>query len=188
LEELADMYDSEHRLVKALAKLGETAAGAGLQGVFQQHLGETRRQIERLDEVFAAFGQTPKRKKCEAIVGLLEEGDEIADDTRGEPTLDAALICAAQKVEHYEIASYGCLLEWAGILGNDTAIRLLGETLEEEKMADESLTRLARFGSNENAQTGGPDGENVEATRTDPAASRTASRRSARRSSDTVRA
>jgi ferritin-like metal-binding protein YciE len=153
LDELADMYDSEHRLTKALPKLAKTAVNPDLKAAFEDHLIETNGHIDRLDEVFAAFGVRPKTKKCEAIVGLLKEGDEIASENEGEATLDAALISAAQKVEHYEIASYGCLREWAELLGNAAAADLLEQTLGEEKGADEALTRLAQTQSNCGAQT-----------------------------------
>ncbi|MBN9689062.1 MAG: ferritin-like domain-containing protein [Verrucomicrobia bacterium] len=152
LEELADIYDAEHRLTKALPKLALAASNPELKIAFEDHLIETRGHIERLEQVFAAFSAEPKTKKCEAIVGLLKEADGIATDNVGEPTLDAALISAAQKVEHYEIASYGCLVEWAQLLENEAAAELLAQNLGEEKGADESLTLLARTSSNPVAQ------------------------------------
>jgi ferritin-like metal-binding protein YciE len=152
LDELADMYDSEHRLTKALPKLAKAALSPDLKAAFEDHLAETEGHIDRIDRVFAAFDERPKTKKCEAIVGLLKEGDELASENKGEVTLDAALISAAQKVEHYEIASYGCLVEWAELLGNTEAADLLEQTLGEEKGADEALTQLARTSSNTRAQ------------------------------------
>jgi len=116
LDELADMYDSEKRLVKGLPKLKEAATCTHLQAAIEEHLRETEGHVTRIENVFRAFGREAKGKKCEATVGLLDEGDEIASDFKGSPAINAALISAAQKVEHYEIASYGCLHEWAEML------------------------------------------------------------------------
>lgn len=151
LDELADMYDAEHRLIKALPKMARAATCDDLKGAFQSHLKETEGHVQKLEQVFRAFGEKAKGKKCEATVGLLEEGDEIAAEFKGSPAINAALISAAQKVEHYEIASYGCLREWAGLLGNEQASGLLEKILEEEKAADEKLTGLARASYNEEA-------------------------------------
>jgi ferritin-like metal-binding protein YciE len=143
LAELADMYDAEHRLVKALPKMAGAATHAELKAAFQAHLTETEGHVKKVELVFQAFGKEAKPMKCEATVGLLKEADEIAEDNEGEPTLNAGLISAAQKVEHYEIASYGCLRTWAELLGNQRAAKLLGEILAQEKAADETLTLLA---------------------------------------------
>ncbi len=151
LDELADMYDAEHRIIKALPKLAKAATCKDLKAAFQSHLKETEGQVKRLEQVFQAFGQKAKGKTCEATVGLLKEGDEIAAEFKGSPTINAALIAAAQKVEHYEMASYGCLHEWAGLLGNRKAADLLQATLDEETGANRSLTVLARASSNEEA-------------------------------------
>lgn len=152
LDELADIYDAEQRLTKALPKMAKSASNPELKIAFEDHLIQTKGHIERLDQVFAAFSTEPKAKKCEAIAGLIKEADQIAADNVGEPTLDAALISAAQKVEHYEIASYGCLVEWAQLLENPAATELLAQNLGEEKDADEALTLLARTSSNPVAQ------------------------------------
>jgi len=159
LDELADLYDAEHRLTRALPKMMKLATHMGLRDAFASHLKETQKQVDRIEEVFDAFGKKPKAKKCEAIVGLIKEADEIAADNKGCPTINAALISAAQKVEHYEIASYGCLVEWAKQLDQDSAVRLLQETLDEEKAADETLTELARERCNESAQNSEPNDE-----------------------------
>ena len=151
LDELADMYDAEHRLIKALPKMAKAATSDDLKKAFQSHLNETQGHVTKLKQVFRSLGEQAKGKKCEATVGLLEEGDEIAAEFKGSPAINAALIAAAQKVEHYEIASYGCLHEWAGLLGNERAAGLLEEILAEEKAADEKLTGLARASSNEEA-------------------------------------
>jgi ferritin-like metal-binding protein YciE len=158
LDELADMYDAEQRLVKALPKMAKAATCDELKGAILSHLEETKGHVTKLEEVFECFDEKPKGKTCEATKGLLEEGDEIAAEFKDSPALNAALISAAQKVEHYEMASYGCLHEWAGLLGNDDAAGLLSEILEEEKAANESLTELARAKSNEEAL--GEDQEN----------------------------
>src|ERR1700730_1146420 len=109
LDELSDMYDAEHRIVKALPKLAKAATCSHLREALLTHLEETKGHVEKLERVFASFGEKAKGKKCDATVGLLKEGDEIASENKGSPTINAALISAGQKVEHYEIASYGCL-------------------------------------------------------------------------------
>ncbi len=151
LDELADMYDAERRIVKALPKMAKAATCDDLKGAIQSHLKETEGHVKKLEQVFQCLDAKAKRKTCEATVGLLAEGDEIAADFKGSPAINAALISAAQKVEHYEMASYGCLHEWAGILGNKEAVSLLQQILGEEKAANESLTKLARASSNEEA-------------------------------------
>ncbi len=151
MDELADMYDAERRIVKALPKMAKAATNADLKEAILAHLEETKGHVTKLEAVFACFDEKAKGKTCEATVGLLEEGDEIAADFKGSPAINAALISAAQKVEHYEMASYGCLHEWAGLLGNEEAAGLLAEILEEEKAANEGLTELARAGCNEEA-------------------------------------
>ena len=154
LEELSDIYDAEQRIVRALPKLAKAATCEDLQKAFLTHLNETEGHVIKVEKVFRAFGEKPKGKKCEATVGLLKEGDEIGSENKGEPTLNAALISAAQKVEHYEMASYGCLHEWAAMLGNEEAASLLKEILDEEKSANDSLTELARDKNNEEALGG----------------------------------
>ena len=151
LDELADMYDAEKRIVKALPKMAKAATCDDLKEAIQSHLKETEGHVRKLEQVFRAFDEKAKGKTCEATKGLLEEGDEIAAEFKGSPAINAALISAAQKVEHYEMASYGCLHEWAGLLGNEKAAGLLEEILGEEKAADEKLTELARASSNEEA-------------------------------------
>ena len=151
LDELADIYDAEQRMVRALPKMAKAATCSDLKEAILSHLKETEGHVTKLERVFKAFGEKAKGKKCEATVGLLEEADEIAADFKGLPAINAALIGAAQKVEHYEIASYGCLHEWAGMLGNREAAGILQGILEEEKEADESLTVLAREKSNKEA-------------------------------------
>jgi ferritin-like metal-binding protein YciE len=151
LDELADMYDAEKRIAKALPKMAKAAQSPELKEAFDTHLIETEGHITKVEEVFALFEEKAKGKTCEATVGLLKEGDEIAAEFKGSPALDAALIGAAQKVEHYEIASYGTLKTWATLLGNEEAAEVLGEILDEEKATDSGLTAIAQSQSNEEA-------------------------------------
>ena len=170
LDELADMYDAERRIVKALPKMAKAATCDDLKGAFQSHLKETEGHVKKLQQVFQCFGEKAKGKTCEATVGLLAEGDEIAADFKGSPAINAALISAAQKVEHYEMASYGCLHEWAGLLGNKEAAGLLQEILDEEKAANESLTKLALAKCNQEAlEEADQKGSQDEATSERPA-------------------
>jgi ferritin-like metal-binding protein YciE len=143
LSELSDMYDAEHRITRALPKLIKAATSRELQNALQHHLHETEGQITKLERVFAAFDEKPKAKKCPAMAGLLEEGDEIVSENKKSPAINAAIISAGQKVEHYETASYGCLRAWAEALGNTEAASLLEEILNEEKNADKTLNDLA---------------------------------------------
>jgi ferritin-like metal-binding protein YciE len=159
LDELADTYDAENRLTKALPKMAKAATHDELRAAIESHLEETEGQVKKLERVFEAFGERAKGKKCLAMEGLIKEGDELAGDHKGEPTINAALISAAQKVEHYEIASYGCLREWAEQLGNQDAAELLGEIMEEEKSADRKLTELARECCNAAAESGADETE-----------------------------
>jgi ferritin-like metal-binding protein YciE len=155
--ELADIYDAEHQLVKALPKMAKAATCTHLQKAILSHLEETKGHVKKVERVFDCFDKKARGKTCEATKGLLEEGDVIAADFKGSPAINAALISAAQKVEHYEMASYGCLHEWAGILGNQEAADLLETILNEEKAANESLTELARERSNDEALGGSRD-------------------------------
>jgi len=139
LEELAEMYDAEQRIVKALPKLIEAATCSQLQSALQSHLQETEGHADKVERVFAAFDEEPKTQKSAAMVGLLNEGSELVSDHKKTPAVNAAIICAAQKVEHYEIASYGCLREWARLLDNEDAAQILDEILDEEKAADSKL-------------------------------------------------
>src|ERR1700722_987365 len=140
VDQLRDTYDAERQLVKALPKMAKAAECEKLREGFEQHLTETERQVARLEQVFDMIGQKARGKTCEAMKGLVEEGKEIID-MKGEGSVrDAGLNAAAQKVEHYEIASYGCLCTWAEQLGYPEAQRLLHDTLEEEKRTDEELT------------------------------------------------
>jgi ferritin-like metal-binding protein YciE len=156
LDELADVYDAEKQLLKALPKMAKAAQSEELREAFEEHLEETQRHVERLEQVFEAFEQPAKGKKCKAMQGLVEEGSELIEEEMG----DAALICAAQKVEHYEIASYGSLRAWAALLEEEEAADLLEETLEEEKAADEKLNEIAE--ATINAEEASEEGEEEE--------------------------
>ena len=149
--ELKDLYSAENQLVKALPKMAKAATCDDLKAAIQSHLKETEGHVKKLEQVFQSFGIKVSGQTCEATKGLLEEGDEIATAFKGSPAINAALISAAQKVEHYEIASYGCLHEWAGLLGNQKAATLLEEILDEEKAANAGLTELAVAQSNKEA-------------------------------------
>jgi ferritin-like metal-binding protein YciE len=141
LEELADIYDAEKQLVKALPKMAKAAKDEELKAGIEKHLTETETHVQRVEEVFEAFGEKATAKKCKAMKGLIEEGADAIAEEEG----DTALICAAQKVEHYEIAAYGCLSSWAKRLGEEDAADLLEETLNEEKATDEKLTQVAEI-------------------------------------------
>jgi len=143
LEELSDMYDAEHRMVKSLPNLIEAATCNELKSALESHLRETEGQVEKLEKVFAAFGEKPERNKCPAMAGLVDEADDIVSENKKSPSINAAIIAAAQKVEHYEIASYGCLQAWAALLGNREAADILEEILEEEKSADKTLNEMS---------------------------------------------
>ena len=144
VQELKDIYDAEKQLVKALPKIARAAEHEELKAAFESHLEETEEHVRRLEEVFKAMDEPVKGKKCKAMQGLIEEGADLIDEEEG----DAALICAAQKVEHYEIASYGSLEAWARLLGEEEAAGLLEQTLDEEKAADEKLTEIAETAIN----------------------------------------
>jgi ferritin-like metal-binding protein YciE len=148
LDELADMYSAEQQLSKALPKLAKAAQSEELREAFEAHLAETENHVSRLEQVFKSIDETPKRKKCKGIEGILEEGKEVMSDHKKSDELDAALISAAQKSEHYEIASYGCLCTWAEQMGHTEAASLLKENLVEEKTADEKLTEIAKASAN----------------------------------------
>lgn len=143
IHELSDIFSAEKQLTKALPRLARAAQSPDLAAAFNAHLEETRGQVERIDELVETTGLRLKRIKCAAMEGLVEEGREVIDEIEPGPVRDAALIAAAQKVEHYEIASYGTLCTFAGELGLDAAEKLLQATLQEEKGADQKLNALA---------------------------------------------
>ena len=143
IEELRDIYDAEKQLTKALPKMVKAAQSEELRAAFEEHLEITRMQVERVEEVFKSLGMAAKGKTCEGMKGLIEEAQEKIQELEQGSTLDAALIASAQKVEHYEIATYGTLATFAEVMNHQDAKDLLGQTLEEEKEADEKLTTIA---------------------------------------------
>jgi ferritin-like metal-binding protein YciE len=140
---LRDIYYAEKKLVKALPKLAKKANNEDLSEAFTNHAEETEGQVGRLEEIFKMIGKAARAKKCPAMDGLVEETNEIVEDAEEDAVLDAGVLAAAQAVEHYEIARYGALVEWAKLLGHDDAVSLLEESLNEEKAADELLTSLS---------------------------------------------
>jgi len=151
VDQLRDILWAERQLVKALPKMAKAARDAKLKAAFTIHLGETENQVARLGEIFTGLGLAVRAKKCPAMEGLLKEADELAEDYQDSSALDAALIVAAQKVEHYEIATYGTLRAFAECLGHTEAVKLLTATLREESKADEALTGIALAQVNEEA-------------------------------------
>jgi ferritin-like metal-binding protein YciE len=143
VDELKDLYSAENQLLKALPKMAKKASSPELKRAFQDHLGQTERQVNRLEKIFKKLGEKPTGKVCKAMKGLVEEGKEIIEEKGDESVLDAALIGAAQKVEHYEIASYGTARTFASLLGEEDAMTALQQTLDEEAATDKKLTTLA---------------------------------------------
>ena len=144
LDEIRDLYDAERQLTKALPEMAGAAQSDELRAGFDEHLEQTEDHVERLERIFEALGEKATGKKCAAMSGLIKEGDELAGNTHEDAVRDAGLIAAAQKVEHYEIAGYGSAKIHAALLGNTDAVRLLEQTLQEEKDTNEKLTQLAQ--------------------------------------------
>jgi ferritin-like metal-binding protein YciE len=153
LEELADLYNAEQQLTKALPKMANAAQNGELREAFQSHLSETEEHVTRLEQVGKSLGEKLKRKTCVAMKGLIEEAQEMMKEQKGSSAIDAALIAAAQKVEHYEIASYGTVYAWAQQMGHEEEAELLEKTLSEEKAADQKLTTIAESAANAQAES-----------------------------------
>ena len=149
---LKDLYSAEKQLVKALPKMVKSAESPDLQNAFKEHLGQTEQHVERIERIFSDMSGSPRGKKCVGMEGLIEEGAELMKEDVDPDVLDAGLIAAAQKVEHYEIASYGTARAWAEKLGHNDHVRILQETLDEESLANEKLTELAESFINMEAQ------------------------------------
>jgi ferritin-like metal-binding protein YciE len=143
LEQIQDLYDAEHRIIRALPKMSETAQDPELKRALDTHLAETRQHVERLNAIFRSIGQEPERKTCDAMKGLLSEGEDMVSAKGNRDVRDAAIIAAAQRVEHYEIAGYGTARTLAQHLGHPDAAQLLQQTLDEEKKANQILTDVA---------------------------------------------
>ncbi len=152
VDELKDIYNAEQQLTKALPRMSKKASHPQLKDAFDTHLRETEGHVDRLEQVFEALGEKAKGKTCAAMKGILEEGKEIMGEDMEDDVMDAALIAAAQKVEHYEIASYGTVRAWAQLLGEREAVKLLQQTLDEEGKTDKLLTKLAESTINVEAQ------------------------------------
>ena len=173
--ELKDLYDAEHQIVKALPRMAEAARNPELVAAFEEHLAQTQEHIARLEEVFDEIGESPARETCDGMKGLLEEGRKVIEEDADPVVKDAALISAAQRVEHYEMAAYGTLRTWARILGHTESARLLEVTLDEEEGTDSSLTGIAQ-GINPEAAAGdnGTDREQTDDKRETEKRGRTA--------------
>jgi len=159
VDELKDLYNAENQLVKALPKMAKAASSDELRAAIEEHLEVTRGQVQRLEQVFQELEVNPKGKKCKGMEGLIEEGKEMMEEDAEPAVLDAALIGAAQRVEHYEMAGYGCVRTYARILGYDDAAELLQQTLDEEAEADKKLTELAESVINVEAEEEGNEEE-----------------------------
>jgi ferritin-like metal-binding protein YciE len=159
VSELQDLYSAETQIIKALPKMVKTATSSELQECLETHLEETKEQVSRLDQIFESLGRSAKGKKCKGMEGLLEEGNELINEDAEENVLDAGLIAAAQRVEHYEIAAYGSARTFAETLGHDEAVSLLEQTLQEEKHADQKLSEVATTVVNERAENTDSNGE-----------------------------
>lgn len=159
LEELKDVYNAEKQLLRALPRMAKAAESPELQQAFNKHTKETEGQVQRLERVFQELGQSARGKTCKGMQGLIEEGKEVMEKEGEGPVIDAALIASAQRVEHYEIAAYGCLRTYAQLLGLEQAVQLLQQTLEEEEATDKILTELGESGINEAAASVGTGAE-----------------------------
>jgi ferritin-like metal-binding protein YciE len=153
IAELKDLYDAENRIIKALPKMAEAASSPDLRSAFEQHLQQTRGHVDRLEQVFQSLDETPKGEKCKGMVGIIDEGEDMMDKDAAPAVGDAALIAAAQRVEHYEIAAYGTVRTFARRLGYEDQAQLLNQTLQEEGETDKKLTSLAESYINEDART-----------------------------------
>ena len=166
IAELRDTYDAEKQLTKALSNLARASSNRKLREAFESHLEETKGQIERLEQVFEHLGEKVRGTHCDAMAGIIEEGKAMMGEDCDEPTMDACLIAAAQRAEHYEMAAYGTLVAWAQAMGHTEAARLLQQTLDEENAADKKLSELAEGGINQDALDAVPvDEEPVTASR-----------------------
>jgi ferritin-like metal-binding protein YciE len=153
ITELKDLYDAESRITKALPKMAEAASSQELRNAFEQHLEQTRQHTQRLEEIFQKLDESPKGQKCKGIEGIIDEGEDLMDEDAPPAVCDAALIAAAQRVEHYEISAYGTVRTYARRLGYEDHARLLNETLQEEGETDKKLTSLAESSINEQARS-----------------------------------
>jgi len=163
IDELRDAYDAEKQLTKALPKLAKAATAPKLRQAFESHLAETQNQIARLEEAFGLLDEKVRGKHCDGIEGIIEEGKSVMEEDFEGETMDACLIAAGQRAEHYEMAAYGTLVAWARAMGHDDVAGLLQQTLDEEKAADEKLSALAEGGINAEAASGAHGEDDAEA-------------------------
>ena len=165
VDEIKDLYHAEKQLIKALPKMAKAATHEDLREAFESHLEETREQVSRLEEVFAALEEPVKAKTCDGMAGIIKEGNALMEEDADGSVLDAGLIAAAQRAEHYEIGAYGVCVAWARLLGLGDVVSLLEQTLEEEKSADEKLSALAESEINQAAVAEGREEEEEEETK-----------------------
>jgi ferritin-like metal-binding protein YciE len=181
VQELKDLYDAENQITKALPKMIKQASSEQLQSALEEHLEITREQAQRIEQIFEKMGERLKAQKCKGMQGVIEEGSELLKEAEDEDVRDAGIIASAQKVEHYEIASYGTVRTYAQLLGEDEAVQLLQQTLDEEKEADQKLNALAEE-INVEAQSGEGEEEEAVGSRRRSGSTRSSSRRSSGRS------
>ena len=181
LDELKDAYDAEKQLTKALPKMAKAATSPKLRAAFESHLEETRGHVERLEQVFESLDERAKGKHCDGIAGIIEEGSSVMGEDFDESTMDACLIAAGQRAEHYEMAAYGTLVAWANAMGHSEAAGLLEGILNEEKAADAKLTKLAEGGINQQAADAAGDEEDDEEAAPAPGKGKTTQTAGARR-------
>lgn len=159
VDELRDIYSAEQQLIKALPKMAKAATSEELRSGFEQHLKQTKEHAARMEKIFSSMGEPAKGKKCKGMEGIVAEGGEVMSEDYEGVVMDAALISAAQRVEHYEIAAYGAVHAYAELMGESEAAALLAQTLEEEKETDQKLTDLSKQINSEAYQGGGEEGE-----------------------------
>ena len=172
IDELRDAYDAEKQLTKALPKLAKAATSEELRTAFESHLEETRGHVERLEQVFGTLDEKVRGKHCDGMAGIIEEGKSVLEEEFDDATMDACLIAAGQRAEHYEMAAYGTLVAWAKGMGHDEAATLLQGILDEEKAADKKLSSLAESGINQEAADAAHPDEGDEEDEDEPAATR----------------
>jgi ferritin-like metal-binding protein YciE len=183
VHELKDLYSAERQLVQALPKMAKAATSDELRTALENHLAETEEQATRIEQILESFGESPKGQKCAGMEGLLEEGKDFLKEDADADVLDAGIIVNAQKVEHYEIATYGAVCEYARMMGHTEALQLLEQTLEEEKNADQLLNQIAEGGINALAERDGNEDEENENEEVAPKKQKTSARGSMKKSS-----
>ena len=181
VNELRDIYSAEKQLTRALPRMAKAAKHPDLREAFESHLEETQGQVERLEQVFESLGEKVRGKHCDGIAGIIEEGKSIMEEDFDDTTMDACLIAAGQRAEHYEMAAYGTLVAWAQAMGHTEAAKLLQQTLDEEKAADKKLSELAEGGINQSAADGAHSEEDEEPEAAAAGGTRKSSSKSGRR-------